>query len=258
MLLAIDSGNTNIVFAVFNDDGNILKEWRVPTKMYHTPSEYAEWLYNLMKIEKLSPKNIKNVIIANVVPKTLYDLKTLSSKHFKVQPIIVGEPNVKLRISIKVDNPKEVGADRLVNAIAGHETYGGPLIIIDFGTATTFDVIKENGTYCGGAIAPGINLSIEALYQAAAKLPRISITAPKKIIGTNTIDSMLSGTFWGYVSMIEGMVKRIQAEFGPNKMQVISTGGLSSLISKHCKTIQFSDEQLTIRGLYSIFRNNSK
>ena len=257
MLLAIDSGNTNIVFAIFNDDGGIQKEWRSSTRVRRTPGEYAVWLYGLMKLEKLSPKDIKNVIIANVVPKTLGDLKTLSLEHFKIKPIVVGERDVKLGISIEIDNPKEVGADRLVNAIAGYEMYGGPLIIIDFGTATTFDVIKQNGTYCGGAIAPGINLSIEALYQAAAKLPRISITAPKKIIGTNTIDAMLSGTFWGYVSMIEGMVKRIQTEFGSSKMQVISTGGLSSLISNHCKTIQISDEKLTLRGLYSIFKNNS-
>jgi len=255
MLLAIDSGNTNTVFAVFDEDGSVLGEWRSSTNDNKTADEFAVWLSQLMSFEGLKPADIKNAIIATVVPAMLFSLQTLCRKYFKVEPLVVGDQSVKLGIEVYLDRPEEVGADRLVNAIAAHEVYEGPLIVIDFGTATTFDVVDADGNYCGGAIAPGINLSLEALHMAAAKLPRVAIGRPDKAIGKGTTTAMQSGIFWGYIGMIEGLTQRMKDEFGAD-MTVIATGGLSSLFAKSTDVIQHSDTDLTLRGLLAIYKRN--
>lgn len=258
MLLAIDSGNTNIVFAVFAVDGSILGEWRSSTDTNRTADEFGIWLEQLLKLSNIERAEIKNGIIATVVPATLFALKTLCRKYFDVEPLVVGEANVELGLEIEIEKPSEAGADRLVNAISAHETYGGPLIVIDFGTATTFDVIGANGSYQGGAIAPGINLSMEALHQAAAQLPRIAVSRPNAVIGKNTVDAMLSGTFWGYIGMIEGLVSRLKQEMGSNSVRVIATGGVAPLFSDYCDVIEVADADLTLRGLMAIYRRNSE
>ena len=256
MILAIDSGNTNIVFAVFDDLGKIVGKWRTSTNSNRTADEFGIWLNQLMRLAQINIAQIEETIIATVVPATLFSLKTLCRNYFNSEPIVVGEKNVKLGINIHVDNPGEVGADRLANAVAANEIYSTPLIIIDFGTATTFDVINKEGGYEGGVIAPGINLSLEALHQTAAQLPRVAVCRPKSVIGKNTIDAMISGIFWGYIGLIEGLVSRIQTEFQSSNIGVISTGGLAPLFSDHCKIIKIVDSNLTLYGLYSIFRRN--
>ncbi|WP_135078012.1 type III pantothenate kinase [Terasakiella sp. SH-1] len=255
MLLAIDSGNTNTVFAVFDDDGTVRGEWRSSTNANRTADEFAVWLSQLMAFEGIEHHDIKDAIIATVVPAMLFNLQSLCRKYFKIEPKVVGNPDVKLGIEIFLDRPEEVGADRLVNAIAAHEVYDGPLIVIDFGTATTFDVVDGDGNYCGGAIAPGINLSLEALHMAAAKLPRVAIGRPDKAIGKGTTTAMQSGIFWGYIGMIEGLTQRMKDEFG-QEMTVIATGGLSSLFKKSTDVIQYSDTDLTLRGLLAIYKRN--
>ena len=256
MLLTIDSGNTNIVFAVFDDDGTERGQWRSSSHTERTADEFGIWLSQLMDLDGLDRASVTSAIVATVVPATLHSLKTLCRKYFKCDPLIIGDAGVELGIKVLVDQPGEVGSDRLVNAVAAHEAYGGPLIVVDFGTATTFDVIDADGNYCGGAIAPGINLSLEALHMAAAKLPRVAIEKPDTVIGKATVPAMQSGVFWGYVSMIEGMVNRIQDEFG-SPMQVIATGGLAPLFTESVDCIKCSDSDLTLRGLLSIYQRNT-
>jgi type III pantothenate kinase len=255
MLLAIDSGNTNIVFAVY--DGDTLRgEWRASTDSERTADELGVWLTQLLTIEGLNRLDITSAIIASVVPAMVFGLKTLCRRYFKCEPLVVGDDGVDLGLSILLDRPEEVGADRLVNAVAAHKYYKGPLIVIDFGTATTFDVVDETGNYCGGAIAPGINLSLEALHMAAAKLPRVAIGRPRQVIGRATVPAMQSGIFWGYVGLIEGLVKRIKDEFG-KEMLVVATGGLAPLFAEATKVINALDADLTLRGLLEIHRRNS-
>ena len=257
MLLAIDSGNTNTVFAVFENDGTIVGQWRASTDVDRTADEIGVWLDRLMALEGIERTAITDAIIATVVPATLFNLKTLSRKYFKTDPLVVGEEGVALGLEVLVDQPGEVGADRLVNAVAAYDRYGGPLTIIDFGTATTFDLIDGDGNYLGGVIAPGINLSLEALHQAAAKLPRAAIARPERVIGKNTVSAMQSGIFWGYVSLIEGMTARINAEFGKT-MNAIATGGLAHLFADATDTIKDADADLTLRGLFLIHSRNRK
>lgn len=256
MLLAIDSGNTNIVFALFDDSGTLKGEWRSSTDPNRTADEFGVWLEQLLKLSDFNRTVVNNAIIATVVPATLFSLKTLCRKYFNCEPLVVGEEGLNLGLDIRIEKPDEAGADRLVNAVSAHKTYGGPLIVIDFGTATTFDVVGADGSYQGGAIAPGINLSMEALHQAAAQLPRIAITRPNAVIGKNTVDAMLSGTFWGYIGMIEGLVKRLKAEMNADNIRVISTGGLAPLFSEYCDVIEIADADLTLRGLYAIYDRN--
>ncbi len=255
MLLAIDSGNTNIVYAVFSDDGEIVCEWRASSDPNRTPDEMGVWLFDLMKLEGVDPKQVTAAIIATVVPAILYSLKTLCRKYFGCEPRIIGDPALDLGLKVIMDRPEEVGADRLVNAVAAHEKYGGPLIVLDFGTATTFDVIDGDGNYNGGVIAPGINLSLEALHTAAAKLQPVAIEKPQRIIGKGTAQAMQSGIFWGYVCMIEGLVERISEEFG-SSLDVVATGGLAPLFAQSVECIKHSDPDLTLRGLYSIYLRN--
>jgi len=211
----------------------------------------------LMALEGLDRAQITGAAIANVVPDTMFALKTLCRKYFKSEPIIVGEPGVSLPVANMTNRPEEVGADRLVNAVAAHAAYPEPLIVVDFGTATTFDVVDREGRYFGGVIAAGINLSLEALHMAAAKLPRVVIEKPERVIGTSTVTAMQSGVFWGYVSLIEGMVARIRKEFGA-PMRVIATGGLAPLFAGSTEVIEAVDPDLTLRGLLLIHEHNRR
>jgi len=255
MLLAIDSGNTNIVFAVFGDDGKVLGEWRSSTQSNSTADEFGVWLLRVMELQDLSAHDIDAAIIATVVPANLSALTHMCESYFNATPLVVGEAGVELGTRVLLDNAAEVGADRLVNAVAAFDKYGGSLICIDFGTATTFDVIDADGNYAGGAIAPGINLSLEALHAHAAKLPRVAVERPARVIGTATVSAMQSGIYWGYVSLIEGMVARITNEYGA-PMKVIATGGLSTMFSEATAVIEVTDPDLTLRGLFTIYQKN--
>jgi type III pantothenate kinase len=255
MLLAIDAGNTNIVFAV-HDGKEIRAQFRASTKDSRTADEYYVWLSQLMQLEGIDPKQIEAAIIACVVPQALFNLRRLCAKYFKRTPLVVGESDVDLGLEINTDRPRAVGADRLVNAVAAYRDYGGDLIVIDFGTATTFDIVGTKGAYEGGIIAPGVNLSLEALHQAAAQLPRIAIERPQAVIGKDTIPAMQSGVFWGYIALIEGLVARIVAEYG-KPMKVIGTGGLAHLFRHNTNAIEAVDHDLTIRGLRYIFERNA-
>lgn len=256
MLLAIDSGNTNIVFAVY-DGEECRGEWRSSSDAKRTADEYGVWLTQLMSLDGLTRADIGACILATVVPETLFSLRTLARKYFHCEAMVVGEEGVDLGVQVLLPTPEEVGADRLVNAAAAHSRYGGPLIIIDFGTATTFDVIDADGNYFGGVIAPGINLSLDALHAAAAKLPRIAVQKPQSVIGKRTTPAMMSGVYWGYVGLIEGLVTRIEAEFG-EPMQVVATGGLAPLFMDATEAIHHLDPDLTLRGLAEIWRRNAK
>jgi type III pantothenate kinase len=256
MLLAIDCGNTNIVFAVYDADERLRGSWRASTDAKRTADEYAVWLTQLMALEGLAPDDVEDAIIANVVPPTMYALKTLCGRYFKVTPLVIGEPGTDIGIEVSIARPDQVGEDRLVNAVAAYASFGGPLIVIDFGTATTFDVIGAGGAYEGGVIAPGINSSLEALDRAAAKLPRIALKEPpQQVIGQATIPAMESGAYWGYVGLIEGLVTRIKGEYG-RPMKVVATGGLAALFANATASIDEVDPDLTLRGLLAIYRAN--
>lgn len=250
MLLAVDVGNTNVVFALI-DGRSILGRWRIATDPRRTADEYAVWLLQLLQLEGFDRSAIDRVIVSTVVPRALHNLQVLSNKYFHCDALIAGEGPVDWPFRVDLDNPRAVGADRAVNAIAAHARFPGDLIVVDFGTATTFDVIDGEGTYKGGIIAPGINLSLEALVNAAARLPRIAIEAPKgnaSVIGRNTEDAMHIGVFWGYVAMMEGLIARLRAEIGrPTK--VIATGGLAVLFDRHTAIFDYVDTDLTLDGL---------
>ena len=257
MLLAIDSGNTNTVFAVFNDAGEIAGQWRAAAKTATTADELAVWLPQLMALENLDRDDIDEVIIATVVPENLFDLRTLSKKYFGCDALVVGDEGVQLGVEVHVDRPDEVGADRLVNTVSAHQTYGGPLIVVDFGTATTFDVVSEDGAYEGGVIAPGVNLSLEALHMAAAALPHVDITQPQRVVGTNTVACMQSGSFWGYVGLIKEITARIRAE-RDRPMKVIATGGLAPLFQQAEDLFDTYEDDLTMHGLTVIHSYNKE
>jgi len=256
MLLAIDAGNTNTVFAVINDDGAVVGRWRITTNGARTADEYIVWLNQLMLLDGLAVGQITGVIISTVVPQALFALTLLARRYFKKDPLVVGTPEVDLGVEVRVDRPAEVGADRLVNSVGAHVTYGGPMIVIDFGTATTFDIVASDGAYEGGVIAPGINLSLEALHSAAAKLPRIAIEKPTQVIGKSTVPCMQSGVFWGYVGLIEGLVARIRAEYGED-LRIVGTGGLATPLATGTDLLKTVDTDLTIKGLVAIYRHNS-
>jgi type III pantothenate kinase len=256
MLLAVDSGNTNIVFAVF--DGETLRaEWRAATDANRTADQYGALLLQLMAREGIDAAAIDAMVIANVVPQSLFNLNQLAQRYFRLQPLIVGAPGVELGIKNMTERPEQVGADRLVNGLAGHRRYGGPLIVTDFGTATTFDVIDREGSYRGGIIAPGVNLSMQALDAAAAHLPRVAVGRPQKVIGSDTVSAMRSGIYFGYLGLIEGLVQRIKDEFGA-KMTVVATGGLAPLFASATPAIDHLDRDLTMRGLLEVYRLNRR
>ena len=255
MLLAIDAGNTNIVFAV-HDGHEVRAEWRAVTETTRTADEWAVMLGPLLQFKGLSFADIDGAIIATVVPAALFDLRLLCRRYVNCEPLVVGDPAVELGIGVHTDHPDGVGADRLVNAVAAHARYKGALIVVDFGTATTFDVVAANGDYEGGVIAPGANLSAQALHQAAAMLPRVAVTRTQSVIGKDTIPAMQSGLYWGYLGLIEGIVARIRAEYG-KPMTVIGTGGLANLFFKQTAVIEHLDPDLTIRGLVQIYGRNA-
>ncbi len=256
MLLTIDAGNTNTVFALIDGD-DIAEQWRISTADQRTVEEYMVWISNLMSLHDRDISIITGAIIASVVPQVVWPLSQLCKKYFNCTPIVVGTDGVKLGVDVRVDNPEEVGADRLVNAVAADEIYGGPMAVVDFGTATTFDIVGKDGAYLGGIICPGINLSLSALNQAAAKLPRIAISAPKdtRVTGKTTLEAMQHGIFWGYVSMIEGLVRRLKLEHG-QKMKVLATGGLAPIFAEHTEAIDHVSGELTLLGLKLIFDRN--
>ena len=256
MLLAIDVGNTNTKFAVYGD-GAWKGAWRASTRAARTADEYAPWFAGLLGIQGLAFGDISACIVSTVVPQALFNLRNFSRRYLGAEPMVVGEEGVALGIPLRIDTPAEAGADRLVNAVGAHVAHGGPAIIIDSGTATTFDVIGADGGLEGVIIAPGINLSLEALHMAAARLPRIEIRRPPgdMILGKNTVHAMQSGIFWGYVELIDGLVRRLQAEASAPR-KVIATGGVASLFEGASGTIEIFDQELTSHGLLAIYRQN--
>jgi len=254
MLIAIDSGNTNTLFAI-HDGKNWLNEWRIETNPARTADEYAVWLYQLMGMQDLKFSDLTDCIISTVVPQSLFHMTNLSKRHLKIEPMVVGVNALDLGAKVSLANPKEVGADRLVNAVGAHTKYPGPLILVDSGTATTFDVISKDGDFEGGIIAPGINLSLRALHDAAAKLPRIAIAKPEKVIGRGTVEAMQSGIFWGYIGLIDGLIEKIREE-DKREFTVIGTGGVASLFEGASEHIDIFDSHLTINGLFDIWRRN--
>jgi len=249
MLLAVDAGNTNLVFALV-DGGEIKARWRIATDPRRTADQYAVWLHQLLELEGFAKADVTAVIIGIVVPRALHNLEVLASKYFHVEPLIAGQGRAEWPLQLDVDEPQNVGADRALNAIAAHARHPGDLIVVDFGTATTFDAVSATGAYTGGIIAPGINLSLDALVNAAAKLPRIAIEAPatNSVVGRTTESQMLIGIYWGYVSMIEGLLDRLKAEIG-RPVTVVSTGGLATLFDKHTDVFDVIEPDLTIQGL---------
>jgi type III pantothenate kinase len=255
MLLVINANNTNTVFAMW--DGSALKgSWRTATEGKRTADEYVVWLDHLLALEGLSRGDVDGAVIASVVPEVNFNLLTLCRKYCKTDPLVVGAKGVKLGTKALVDRPEEVGADRLVNTVAAHDRYKGPLIVVDFGTATTLDVVDAHGNYCGGVIAPGINLSLAALHMAAAKLPAVRISRTERVIGKDTVSCMQSGIYWGYVGLVEGLVGRIKTEVGA-AMNVVATGGLAPLFAGATDAIDKVDPDLTLWGLRLVYRLNS-
>ena len=253
MILAIDVGNTNLVFALVAN-GEIKARWRIATDPRRTADQYSVWLHQLLELEGYSRDDVEGVIIGTVVPRALHNLEVLSEKYFRKTPVVAGQGVAEWPLQLDVDEPHNVGADRALNAIAAHAKYSGDLIVVDFGTATTFDVVSASGAYTGGIIAPGINLSLDALVSAAAKLPRIAIEAPETstVIGRTTASQMIIGIYWGYVAMLEGLVERIRNELG-RPATVIATGGLATLFDKHTSVFDAIEPDLTIQGLSLLY-----
>ena len=253
MLLAIEQGNTNTLFAVHNGV-DWIAQWRTATESMRTGDEYAVWLHQLLEMQGLKLADLHACIVSSVVPQSIFNLRNLSRRYLHVEPLVIGE-NAELGIPIRIQKPSEAGADRLVNAIGAHVVYPGPLLVIDSGTATTFDIVGADGAFEGGAIAPGINLSMQALHAAAAKLPRVAIQRPEHVIGKDTVEAMQSGVFWGYIGLIEGLVARMKAEYHA-PLTVVATGGVASLFEGATADIDIFDGDLTIRGLLEIWRRN--
>jgi len=253
VLLVIDVGNTDTVLGVYDGD-ELVHDWRIRTNAEHTVDEYGILIYNLYKASRISSRAIRDIIISCVVPPMLNILDDLCLKYFNVKPIIVG-PGIKTGMPIFYDNPKEVGADRIVNAVAAFTKYERELIVVDFGTATTFDYISPLGEYMGGCIAPGIMISTEALFYRAAKLPRVELSKPKSIIAKDTVSSMQAGIMYGYASLVDGIVERMRMETGGNPL-VVATGGLAKVVAPETKTIEVVEDMLTLEGLRIIYNMN--
>lgn len=256
MLLAIDSGNTNLVFGLYKDKKKV-GQWRLKNDPQRPGDEYVGFLSQWMSIAGYSLDSIEDVIISSVVPEALFHLKWMVKRYFNKKPFVIGEPNVKLKMVIKLDRQEKLGGDLLVNAYGAFKRYGGPLIILDFGTATTIEVINDKGHFLGGAIAPGVKLSLKALYEAAAGLPPISFARTPDVIGTSTVSAMQAGTYWGYVGMVEGLVARASKEYieahGPADIKIVTTGGLSSLFFRDLSFTHFVNENLILDSLAEIY-----
>ncbi len=253
MILVLDTGNTNIVLGVY-EGGKLKHHWRMKTYQHRTEDEYAMSVKALFDHVGLTFQDIRGIIISSVVPPVMYPLEQMCRKYFNQTPLVVG-PGTKTGLNIKYDNPKEVGADRIVNAVAAIHDYGSPLIIVDFGTATTYCYINEKGEYVGGAIAPGVGISMEALFDKASKLPRVSLSRPDQVVGTNTVTAMQAGSMYGYVGQVEGIVARMKAET-KTEPTVIATGGMAELIAKETNAIDVVDNFLTLKGLHLIYQRN--
>ena len=253
MLLCIDCGNTNTVFSIW--DGNaFLSTWRMETNHKRTADEYFVWLQGLMRLHGIEAK-ISETIISSTVPRVVFNLRVLCNRYFDCRPVVVGKPECDLPVAPRVDEGTTVGPDRLVNAVAGFDRHGGDIVVVDFGTATTFDVVARDGAYIGGVIAPGVNLSLEALHQSAAALPHVDITKPQAVIGTNTVACIQSGVFWGYIGLVEGIVRQIRVE-RDRPMKVIATGGLAPLFDQGFDLFDKVEEDLTMHGLRLLYDYN--
>ena len=253
MLLCVDCGNTNTVMSIW-DGADFIGTWRTATEWTRTSDQYYVWLSTLMKVQNV-PMDVTEVIISSTVPRVVFNLRLLCDRYFNCRPLVVGKPDCLLPVPPRVDEGTQVGPDRLVNAAAAFDRHGGDLIVVDFGTATTFDVVSSDGAYVGGVIAPGVNASLESSHQAAAALPHVDVTRPQKTIGTNTVECMQSGVFWGYIGLVREICARIKAERGV-PMKVISTGGLAPLFQQSATLFDEFDEDLTIHGLTVIHKYN--
>jgi type III pantothenate kinase len=253
MLLAIDCGNTNTVFSIW-DGAAFRATWRIATDHRRTADEYFVWLQTLMTLNRTEAR-ITDAIISSTVPRVVFNLRVLCNRYFDCRPRVVGKPGCALPVAPRVDQGTTVGPDRLVNTAGAHARHGGNLIVVDFGTATTFDVVDDDGAYVGGVIAPGVNLSLEALHMAAAALPHVDITRPDQVVGKNTVACMQSGVYWGYIGLVEGIVARIRAERG-RPMKVVATGGLAPLFRNDTDVFDAVEDDLTMHGLVLIHRHN--
>ncbi len=255
MLLAIDVGNTNTVFAI-HDGENWIARWRSHTDPTRTADDYAIWLSQMCRLDKLELGDIGGCIVSNVVPQAQFNFRNFARRYLDSEPLFVGETSVDLGVEVRITRPEQAGADRLVNAVGAFVSYGGPLIVVDSGTATTFDIVGADGGFEGGIISPGINLSMRALHDAAASLPRIAIQRPPRVIGMDTVSAMQSGIFLGYIELIDGLIRRVKAEYAA-PMTVIGTGGVASLFEGESGEIDIYDQDVTIRGLLEIYRRNT-
>ena len=261
MLLALDVGNTNTVLGLYDDAGKLAAHWRVSTHRTQTADEYGVLFTNLFNLHGLATSQVKDIIISSVVPPVESTLLQVCESYFKLKPLFV-EPGIKTGMPVLVDNPAELGADRLVNAIAAYEKYGGPAIVVDFGTATTFDVISAKGEYLGGIISPGLGISADALFSRAARLGRVDIKRPPKVIGTTTVTHIQSGLYYGYIGLVDGILERMIAEMaeeprcGSAEPKILATGGLASLIAGDSRYIATIDDMLTLDGLRLVFLRN--
>ncbi len=255
MLLAIDIGNTNTVFALLNGR-EIIDRWRCATEHTRTADEYYVWISTLMNLKGIDAK-IEHVIVSSTVPRAVFNIRVLCDRYFNTRPLVVGKPECRLPVEPRVDPGTIVGPDRLVNATAGFDRYGGDIVVVDFGTATTFDVVDTDGAYIGGVIAPGVNLSLQALHMAAAALPHVDVTRPQQVIGKNTLACMQSGVFWGYIGLIDGITRQIRGEH-PRDIKVIGTGGLAPLFASGEAVFDEVDADLTMHGLAVIHEYNLK
>ncbi|HHZ01540.1 MAG TPA: type III pantothenate kinase [Tissierellia bacterium] len=256
MILVVDIGNTNIVIGIYRDD-ELIGSWRMVTKEKKTSDEYGIFLLNLLKYNDIDYKKINSIVVSSVVPNVMYSFENAMKKFFNIEPLIVG-PGTKTGITIATENPKEVGADRIVGLVAAYEEYGGPLMVVDFGTATTYDVVSEKGEYRYGITSPGIQISADALWQRTAQLPKIEIKKPDTILARNTITSMQAGLVYGYIGQVEYIIKKVKEELNNENIKVVATGGLGRLIADETDAIDIFDPMLLFKGLKIIHDKNCK